>query len=144
MYPSMLHVFLTLGEKRLRILRVWLGDEILQHKNCKIFGRLRKFKIWSDIDFLSTSTVCSTLSNNFLDSTTYNPLLRFYKPNYVNQLMNLDNSGAIVPLSVSILILDSKCIEGARDVRILSLTPIIWHRIENFLWDIYLRWEHKF
>ena len=40
------------------------------------------------------------------------------------QLKNPDISGAIFTLSLSIRILNSQCIEGARDVRILKLTPV--------------------
>ena len=41
-----------------------------------------------------------------------------------SQLKNPDISGAIFTWSLSILILNSKFIEGARDVRVLQLTPI--------------------
>ena len=42
-----------------------------------------------------------------------------------SQFNYLDISGAILTLSLSILILNSQCVEGARDVRVLQLTPII-------------------
>ena len=44
-----------------------------------------------------------------------------------SQLMNHDISGAILTLSVRILILNSQCVEGAKYVRVPLLTPIIWH-----------------
>ena len=39
--------------------------------------------------------------------------------------MNPDLSGAIFTLSLSILILNSQCVEGARNVRVPQLTPVI-------------------
>jgi len=42
-----------------------------------------------------------------------------------SQLKNPDISGAILTLSLSILILNCQCVEGARDVRVLQLTPIM-------------------
>ena len=39
------------------------------------------------------------------------------------QLKNPDISGAILILSLSILKLNSQCVEGARDVRILLIDP---------------------
>ena len=45
---------------------------------------------------------------------------REYEPeNNGSQLKNPDISGAIFTSSLSILILNSKCVEGARDVRVL-------------------------
>ena len=41
-----------------------------------------------------------------------------------SQLMNPDISSAIFTLSLSILILNSQCVEGARYVRVRWLTPI--------------------
>ena len=41
-----------------------------------------------------------------------------------SQSKNPDISDAIFTLSLSILILNSQCVEGARDVRVLKLTPI--------------------
>ena len=43
-------------------------------------------------------------------------------------------------LSLSILILNSQCVEGARDVRVLSLTPIalLWlQKVSNSVWVIW-------
>ena len=40
-----------------------------------------------------------------------------------SQLKNPDISGAILTLSLSIL--NSQCVDGARDVRVIQLTPII-------------------
>ena len=40
-----------------------------------------------------------------------------------SQLKNPDTSGAILTLSLSILILNSQSVEGAKYVRVLSLTP---------------------
>ena len=42
-----------------------------------------------------------------------------------SQLKNPYISGAIFTLNLSKLILNSKCVEGARDVRVLRKTPII-------------------
>ena len=42
-----------------------------------------------------------------------------------SQLKNPGNSGAIFTLNLSILILNSQCVEGARDVRVFQLTPIM-------------------
>ena len=42
-----------------------------------------------------------------------------------SQLKNPDISGAIFTLSLSIRILNSQCVEGARDVRVLLLTLVI-------------------
>ena len=41
-----------------------------------------------------------------------------------SELKNPDISGATTTLSLSILILNSQCVEGARDVGVLWLTPI--------------------
>ena len=43
-----------------------------------------------------------------------------------SQLKNPDISGAIFILSLSILIQHSECVEGAKYVRVISLTPIIF------------------
>ena len=48
-----------------------------------------------------------------------------------SQLKNRDISGAIFTLSLSILILNFHCVEGARDVRLIKLTPIICVRIAD-------------
>ena len=48
-----------------------------------------------------------------------------------SQLKNLDISGTIFTLSLSILILNSQCVEGARDVRVLLLAPISLVTSEN-------------
>ena len=44
--------------------------------------------------------------------------------NNESQLKNPDLSGAIFTLSLSILILNSQCVEGARDVRVIKVSPI--------------------
>ena len=48
-----------------------------------------------------------------------------------SQLKNLDISGFIFKLSLIILILNSQCVEGARDVRVLLLAPISLVTSEN-------------
>ena len=50
-----------------------------------------------------------------------------------SQLKNPDISGAIFTLSLSILILNSQCVEGARDVKVLKLTPVTHHNTHNNL-----------
>ena len=45
-----------------------------------------------------------------------------------SQLMNPDISGVIFTLSLSILILNSQCVEGARDVKVLKLTSVSCHQ----------------
>ena len=42
-----------------------------------------------------------------------------------SQLKNPDISGAIFTLSLSIRILNSQCVKGARDVKVFQLTPVI-------------------
>ena len=44
---------------------------------------------------------------------------KFRFPSNESQLKNPDISGAIFTLSLSILILNSQCVEGARDVKVL-------------------------
>ena len=45
-----------------------------------------------------------------------------------SQLKNPDISGALFTLSLSILILNSQCVEGARDVKVLKLTSVSCHQ----------------
>ena len=44
-----------------------------------------------------------------------------------SQLKKPDISGAIFTLSLSIRILNSQCVEGARDVRVILLTPVTFN-----------------
>ena len=41
-------------------------------------------------------------------------------------LKNPEISGAIFTLNLSILILNSQCVKGARDFRVLEYTPVIF------------------
>ena len=47
-----------------------------------------------------------------------------FEPVNGSQLKNPDISGAIFTSSLSIRILNSQCEDGARDVRVLLLTPV--------------------
>ena len=53
--------------------------------------------------------------------------------------MNFDIPGAIFTLSLSLLILNSHCVEGAKYVRVLQLTPsITFNDIFKFFLTLYL------
>ena len=55
---------------------------------------------------------------------------RCNKPNNGSQLKKPDISGAMFTLSLSVLILNSQCVEGTKYARVLLLAPITWWKLE--------------